>query len=69
MLQFLVLFAVLGSGAVLSAQSSINGRLGAQVGVLESAWLTFTSGALLTFLLVFFFEPPHPMTLFTAPKW
>ncbi|TWI55616.1 transporter family-2 protein [Pseudomonas duriflava] len=69
MLLFIVLLAVLGSGAVLSAQSSINGRLGAKVGVLESAWLTFASGALLTFLLMFFFETPHAETLFTAPKW
>lgn len=65
-----IIFALLlvGGGA-LAAQSSINGRLGANVGVLESAWLTFASGALITFLLMFFFEPEHSETLFTVPKW
>ena len=37
-----IIFAILLlGGAVLAAQSSINGKLGAQTGVVESAWLTF----------------------------
>lgn len=65
----LMLILVVVSGAVLCAQSAINGRLGSEVGVLESAWLTFTLGALLTFVIAFFFEPPHALNLFTAPRW
>ena len=68
LLPFIFLVLLVG-GAALAAQSSINGRLGANVGVLESAWLTFASGALVTFLLMFFFEPAHSETLFTVPKW
>ncbi|EKF57319.1 hypothetical protein QWE_23316 [Agrobacterium albertimagni AOL15] len=66
-----LLFVVLalGGGVALATQSSINGRLGDAAGVLETAWLTFVLGAAISFLLYFFFEPPHAMTLFTAPKW
>ncbi|MCK0769799.1 DMT family transporter [Chromohalobacter canadensis] len=69
MLLPIIFLVLLIGGAALAAQSSINGRLGANVGVLESAWLTFVSGALITFLLMFFFEPAHQETLFTVPKW
>ncbi|WP_205742665.1 DMT family transporter [Onishia niordana] len=69
MILTLVFPLLLLGGAVLAAQSSINGRLGAKVGVLASAWLTFVIGAVLTFLLVFFFEPAHSATLFSVPKW
>ncbi|MFT4019998.1 MAG: DMT family transporter [Acinetobacter sp.] len=69
MIYIIMLLVVIFGGAVLSAQSSINGRLGANVGVLESSWLTFTVGAMISFLLAFFFEPPHALNLFTAPRW
>lgn len=69
MLLPIVFVLLLAGGAVLAAQSSINGRLGVQTGVLESAWLTFVVGAVLTFLLVLFFEPHHEATLFSVPKW
>lgn len=49
MLLPIVFALLLAGGAVLAAQSSINGRLGAHTGVLESAWLTFAVGAVLTF--------------------
>lgn len=68
LLSFIFVLLLIG-GAVLAAQSSINGRLGAKTGVIESAWLTFVMGAVLTFLLVFFFEPTHQATLFSVPKW
>ncbi|WP_181463037.1 MULTISPECIES: DMT family transporter [Halomonadaceae] len=69
MMLTLVFPLLLLGGAVLAAQSSVNGRLGAKVGVLASAWLTFVIGAVVTFLLVFFFEPAHSATLFSVPKW
>lgn len=65
----LMILIVVASGAILCAQSAINGRLGSQVGVLESAWLTFTLGAMLSLLYAFLFEPQHALTLFTAPRW
>ncbi|MGI4857439.1 MAG: DMT family transporter [Janthinobacterium lividum] len=65
----LMLAVVVLSGAVLCAQSAINGGLGSRVGVLESAWLTFTLGALVMFVLAFYTEPHHALTLFTVPRW
>ncbi|WP_414631564.1 DMT family transporter [Acinetobacter sp. UBA3025] len=66
---YIMLLVVIFGGAVLCAQSSINGRLGAKVGVLESSWLTFVLGALVSFLIAFFLEPNHELNLFTAPRW
>lgn len=68
MFVFILLLLLIGGG-VLAAQSSINGRLGAIVGVLESAWLTFVLGAVVTFLLMLFLEPTHSQTLFSVEKW
>jgi bacterial/archaeal transporter family-2 protein len=68
MLIFMIALVVV-SGAVLCAQSAINGRLGATVGVLESSWLTFTVGAMLSALYVFLFEPGHALTLLSVPRW
>lgn len=64
-----MLLVVIFGGAVLCAQSSINGRLGSEVGVIESAWLTFVMGTMVSFLIGFFFEPPYSLNLFTAPRW
>ncbi|WP_409284777.1 DMT family transporter [Pseudomonas protegens] len=65
----LLLVLVVGAGAVLSVQAAINGRLGESVGVLRSSLLTFAVGALITGLLIVFFQPPQAMTLLQAPKW
>lgn len=54
MIALMVLLSFIG-GALLAIQSAINGKLGANVGVFKSAFLTFSIGALLTALLIFFF--------------
>ncbi len=69
MIFIIMTLLALAGGLALAAQSSLNGRLGSLSGVLETAWLTFVLGAAISFLLFFFFEPAHEMTLFTAPKW
>jgi len=66
---YIMLLVVIFGGAVLCAQSSINGRLGSEVGVLESSWLTFVMGTLISLLIAFFFEPQYSLNLFTAPRW
>lgn len=66
---YIMLLVVIFGGAVLCAQSSINGRLGSEVGVFESSWLTFVMGTLVSFLIAFFFEPNYSLNLFTAPRW
>lgn len=69
MVTIIMLLLVVFAGAVLCSQSAINGRLGANVGVLESAWLTFVMGAMVSFLLAFYLEPQHAVNIFTAPRW
>ncbi len=64
----MILLAVCG-GATLSVQAAINGQLGSSVGVFKSAFLTFSVGALVTALLIFFFEPKQAVTLLDVPKW
>lgn len=64
----MIILAVIG-GAFLSMQAAINGKLGSHVGVFRSAFLTFSVGALLTALLIFFFEEKHALTLLDVPKW
>ncbi len=64
----MVILAIIG-GAALSVQAALNGRLGSNVGVFKSAFLTFSVGALVTALLIFFFEPSHSVTLMDVPKW
>lgn len=64
----MIILAVL-AGAVLSMQAAINGRLGQNVGVLKSAFLTFFLGALVTALLILFFAKPMSATLLSVPKW
>lgn len=65
---FMILLAVIG-GALLSVQAAINGQLGSKVGVFRSAFLTFSVGALITALLIFYFEPKQTLTLLDVPKW
>lgn len=64
----MIMLAVCG-GATLSVQAAINGQLGSSVGVFKSAFLTFSVGALVTALLIFFFEPKQAITLMDVPKW
>lgn len=68
MLILMIVLAIIG-GAALSIQAALNGRLGGNVGVFKSAFLTFSVGALVTALLIFFFEPNHSVTLMDVPKW
>ena len=68
MLILMIVLAIIG-GATLSVQAALNGRLGSNVGVFKSAFLTFSVGAVVTALLIFFFEPNHAVTLMDVPKW
>ncbi|HEY7867000.1 MAG TPA: DMT family transporter [Psychromonas sp.] len=68
MIFLMIILTVIG-GATLSIQAAINGQLGNQVGVFKSAFLTFSVGALISGLLIFYFEPQQSMTLLDVPKW
>lgn len=64
----MIVLAIIG-GSMLSIQAAINGQLGSQVGVFKSAFLTFSVGAIITALFIFFFEPKQLVTLMDVPKW
>lgn len=64
----MIILAVVG-GMTLSIQAAINGQLGSKVGVFKSAFLTFSVGALVTALLILYFEPKHAVSLLDVPKW
>ncbi|WP_456295468.1 DMT family transporter [Vibrio sp. AK197] len=64
----MIVLSIIG-GALLSIQAAINGQLGNKVGVFRCAFLTFSVGALVTALLIFYFEPNHAVTLMDVPKW
>ena len=68
MILLMIILSVVG-GALLSVQAAINGQLGSKVGLFRSAFLTFSVGALITALLIFFFETKHAVTLLEVPKW
>jgi len=68
MMFLMIILAVIG-GATLSIQAAINGQLGSKVGVFRSAFLTFSLGALISALLIFYFEPQQSITLLDVPKW
>ncbi|WP_214742029.1 MULTISPECIES: DMT family transporter [unclassified Exiguobacterium] len=64
----LLLVTVIG-GALLSAQSSVNGAFSRKAGTLESAFLTFITGAMMLFLLVLFFGSGKILSILDAPVW
>lgn len=66
---FIMIVLAVIDGSMLSIQAAINGQLGSQVGVFKSAFLTFSVGAIITALLIFFFEPKQLVTLMDVPKW
>jgi len=68
MILLMIILSVVGV-ALLSVQAAINGQLGSKVGVFRSAFLTFSVGAVITALLIFFFETKHAVTLLEVPKW
>lgn len=68
MTTIMIILAIIG-GALLSIQAAINGQLGGKVGVFRCAFLTFSVGALVCALLIFFFEPSHATSLLDVPKW
>ncbi|OCX61586.1 hypothetical protein BFP70_14815 [Thioclava sp. SK-1] len=69
MLSFILIPLALLGGATLAVQSSVNGRLGAAVGILATAWLTFVVGSVISVLLVLFVQAPQDISLLAAPRW
>ena len=65
---FILIASVMG-GALLSAQSSINGAFSKRAGTYESTFLTFITGAMILAVAVLFFGQGNFMAILEAPKW
>lgn len=64
-----ILLASLMGGILLSAQSSVNGSFSKKAGTLESAFLTFITGAMMLSIVVLFFGSGNLLSILDAPKW
>lgn len=64
----LIVIVTLIGGAVLSAQSSINGTISRNIGLLETVFFTFASGTLILAVLINFFGSGHLLDLLHATK-
>lgn len=65
----ILLVVILLAGASLGTQSANNGRLAKEIGILETAFLTFLSGSAILLMVVLFFGKGSFSGIFTAPKW
>lgn len=68
-MSFIILLASLIGGILLSAQSSVNGSFSNKAGTLESAFLTFITGAMMLAIVVLFFGSGKLLTILDAPRW
>lgn len=56
-------------GILLSAQSSINGKLSRKAGAIETTLLTLITGSMFLSIVIIFFGSSHLLNIFDAPKW
>ncbi|AMO87712.1 hypothetical protein B857_00742 [Solibacillus isronensis B3W22] len=68
-MKLIIAFLALIGGSAVAIQSQINALFSKKVGVLESATVSFTVGALALFFLAFFFGKGNFLNVFTVPKW
>ncbi|KAB2495159.1 DMT family transporter [Priestia endophytica] len=64
----MVIFTLIG-GIVLSAQSSVNGKLSRKAGTIETTLFTFITGTLFLVLIILFFGQGNILAIMEAPKW
>lgn len=64
----IVMLAMVG-GACISVQSAVNSTLGRKIGAYECAFVSFTAGALVTGLLLIFFDGEHAAGVWDVPVW
>lgn len=65
----LIVVVTLVGGAVLSAQSSINGTISRNIGLLETVFFTFASGTLILAVLINFLAVDMYSTYFMRPNY
>ncbi|MGJ9460660.1 DMT family transporter [Oceanobacillus sp. CF4.6] len=65
---FIMLFTVFG-GITLSTQSAVNGALGRRIGTIETAFVSFITGASILAIVILFFGQGNIFAIFEVPKW
>lgn len=68
-MQIIIVLLTLFAGFALSTQSAVNGAFSKKAGTLESAFLTFVTGAMVLFIVTLFFGQGDFLNFFHAPKW
>lgn len=68
MASFAILLTVIG-GITLSSQSAVNAGLGKRIGTVESALVSFVTGACFLSVLVLFFGQGNILGILDAPLW
>ncbi|WP_252313044.1 DMT family transporter [Sinobaca sp. H24] len=63
------IFIPLMAGIGLSLQSAVNGTLGSKIGTIESAFLTFFTGAVILTIVIPFFGGGTILDVFQVPAW
>lgn len=68
-MELLIVMLAMAGGACISMQSAVNSTMGRKIGAYECAFVTFAAGALVTGLLILFFDGEHAATVLDAPPW
>jgi len=68
-MEFIIVMLTMVGGACISVQSAVNSTLGRKIGAYECAFVSFTAGALVTGLLILFFDGEHSATVWDVPTW
>lgn len=68
-MQIASLLIPLMAGIGLSLQSAVNGTLGNKIGTIESAFLTFFTGAIVLTIVIPFFGGGTILDVFQVPTW
>jgi len=68
-MEFIIVMLTMVGGACISVQSAVNSTLGRKIGAYECAFVSFTAGALVTGLLIIFFDGEHSATVWDVPPW
>ncbi|MGD7009331.1 DMT family transporter [Metabacillus sp. 84] len=68
-MSLIMVLLTFAGGYILSAQSSINGKMSPRIGTLETTFVTFMTGALFLSVWLLFFGQGNLLALSQAPKW
>lgn len=66
---FLLVLLPIVAGIAVSVQAAVNGRLGSEVGTIESTYISFLTGSIFLTFVVVFFGKGNLLLLKDVPAW